>query len=82
MSPAASFAAFLMRRQTSVFACSVLAGAGVTFATGRPAHELLLTHGARRGRGRSAHARRVRGRLARAHAPQRARRGGIPLADV
>jgi hypothetical protein len=42
---ASGFASFLMRKQAAVFGAAVLGGAGITFATGRPAHE-LLTHGA------------------------------------
>jgi hypothetical protein len=43
--PAGSLASLLLRKQGTVFAASLLAGFGVTLATGRPAHE-LLTHGA------------------------------------
>lgn len=48
MPPANSLAAFLLRKQGAVFGWSVFAGGAITFATGRPAHEVLLANGARR----------------------------------
>jgi hypothetical protein len=59
--PAGSLAALLMRRQGTVFAASLMAGFGVTLATGRPVHE-LLTHGARAARAHAACAAQGRGR--------------------